>query len=224
MPESKNTRSKSRSKSRVPLVVAAGVGLVVLLGIVAVVASSGSKKPAVTTASTTDTSEVEEIRPVTVSGSALPELTDPSNDAAVGQTAPTLTGATFAGKEVTIGAPGTPQLVFFVAHWCPHCRREVPLLSDWFQKEGLPQGIELRALSTGVNADAPNYPPSTWLAGAHWPVATMADDARQSGAQAYGLSGYPFFVAIDRNGKVVARASGELSLQQVQTLIAAAKA
>ena len=39
----------------------------------------------------------------------------------------------------------------------------------------------------------------------------------------YGLSGFPFFVAVDSSGKVVERASGELTTQQFDALLAAAR-
>ena len=37
--------------------------------------------------------------------------------------------------------------------------------------------------------------------------------------RAFGLSEYPFFVAIDKPGKVVARAAGELSIPSFERLL-----
>ena len=48
------------------------------------------------------------------------------------------------------------------------------------------------------------------------------DDAQGTAAEAYGLSGFPFFAAVDGDGKVVERQSGEISMEQFDALIAAA--
>jgi hypothetical protein len=47
----------------------------------------------------------------------------------------------------------------------------------------------------------------------------MADDDNETAADAFGLSAYPFFVALDGSGKVVARASGELSISSLEKLL-----
>jgi thiol-disulfide isomerase/thioredoxin len=192
--------------------VALAIGLIVVLGIVAVIASRGStKKPT--------TSGLRETRPVTVTGSPLPRLPDAGPDPAVGMAAPEVRGSTFAGQPVAIVHDGRPKLVTFVAHWCPHCQREVPLLASWLRSNGMPQGVDVYAVATGTSPDRPNYPPSAWLQRQGWTVPTLADDDNGTAADAFGLSAYPFFVAVDSSGKVVARASGELSISTVQRLL-----
>ena len=114
---------------------------------------------------------------------------------------------------------GRPKLVLFVAHWCPHCQREVPALASWLRSNGKPPGVYLYAVATGTTSDRPNYPPSAWLQREGWTVTTIADDGNETAADAFGLSAYPFFVAVDGSGKVVARASGELSISSLQTLL-----
>jgi uncharacterized protein (DUF1800 family) len=39
-------------------------------------------------------------------------------------------GGNAAHKQIGIANDGKAKVVLFVAHWCPHCRREVPLLAD----------------------------------------------------------------------------------------------
>jgi hypothetical protein len=39
----------------------------------------------------------------------------------------------------------------------------------------------------------------------------MADDSGGSAASAYGLQGFPYFIATDGEGKVLMRGSGELT-------------
>jgi len=72
---------------------------------------------------------VAETRPVEVIGEPLPVYESSDADPAVGLTAPVLEGASFDGTPITIGGPTDgPTLVVFLAHWCPHCNREVPEL------------------------------------------------------------------------------------------------
>ena len=109
---------------------------------------------------------------------------------------------------MTIAPTGNPQMLLFVAHWCPHCQAEVPVLSDWMNAGGLPADVELTTIATGTSADAPNYPPSEWLAEYSWPSPILADSEDQAAANAFGLPSYPYFVLVDGDGNVVARATG----------------
>ena len=53
--------------------------------------------------------------------------------------------------------------------------------------------------------------------------ADLVDDQDSTAAQAYGLSGYPTFVVIDANGKVVDRQSGEKSIDQFNAMLQEAR-
>jgi cytochrome c biogenesis protein CcmG, thiol:disulfide interchange protein DsbE len=147
---------------------------------------------------------------VAVAGATLPRYTGPTGDDAVGDTIPTLTGQSFDGSQMTIGPTGAPQVVMFLAHWCPHCQAQVPLIVD-LAKQGTFEGLGVSTVATGTNANYPNYPPSAWLESEDWPFPVMADSAQSTAAQAYGLPSYPFFVFVDADGKVAGRATGELS-------------
>ena len=114
---------------------------------------------------------------------------------------------------------GKPKLVLFVAHWCPHCQREVPLLADYLKANPLPAGLELFTIATATDSAKPNFPPSAWLEGAGWPGSTIADDANGSAAAAFGLPGFPYFVAVDSHNKVIARTSGEIPVDQFSALV-----
>ena len=161
---------------------------------------------------------VEETRPVTISGAALPEFPRSGADPAVGTTIPEATGQSFDGSPVAIRHDGRPKLILFVAHWCPHCRKEVPLLADYLKSHPLPAGVDLYTVSTGVVSNRPNYPPSAWLKSEGWTVKTLADSDKGQAADAFGLSAYPFFVAADAQGNVVARTSGEITTDQFAAL------
>jgi cytochrome c biogenesis protein CcmG, thiol:disulfide interchange protein DsbE len=162
-----------------------------------------------------------ENQPVTIVGDVLVALPDKGPDPAIGAMAPTIEGHDFTGKALTIKpGDGKPKLILFVAHWCPHCQREVPRIVQWTNDGSIPKSIEVVAVSTGVKSDQNNFPPSAWLAKENWPGAIVADDTKSQAALAYGLTGFPFFALVDGTGKVVARDSGEKELQQIQALIA----
>lgn len=80
----------------------------------------------------------------------------------------------------------------------------------------------LFTVSTGVAEERGNYPPQRWLKEAGWTAPVLADSSDSTAAAAYGLSSFPYFVAVDAEGKVVARTSGELTTDQFDALVAAA--
>jgi thiol-disulfide isomerase/thioredoxin len=157
---------------------------------------------------------VEEFNSVEVAGDALPEYSADVADAAVGVIAPVLTGQGFTGNKITT-TPGAPTLLVFLAHWCPHCQREVPLLVQWNRDGLVPSGVDVIGIATSSDPASPNFPPSEWLAReefpALWPV--MTDSGEKTAAAAMGVSGFPFFVLLDSNGKVALRISGEIEMQ-----------
>lgn len=162
---------------------------------------------------------------VQVNGAALPPFGKADPDPAIGSPAPVLSGQSFDGSTVKIDpADGRAKVVMFLAHWCPHCQNEVPRLTDWLETNGLPSDVELYAVSTAVAPERGNFPPGAWLRREGWPVTTMVDSEGQEAASAYGLSSFPYFVAISADGKVVSRTSGELSRPQWEALLDAARA
>lgn len=138
------------------------------------------------------------------------------------ETAPVVTGETFAGESITIPGDG-PAVVVFLAHWCPHCQREVPVIVDWLAANGAPDGVDLLGVATGIDESRENYPPDAWLEREGWDVPTLVDDADSSVAKQYGLTAFPYFVAIDADGTIVDRQTGELTIAQVEALLAAAR-
>ncbi|HET7722483.1 MAG TPA: TlpA disulfide reductase family protein [Acidimicrobiales bacterium] len=187
-------------------------GLVAVLA-VAAIASGGSDDDGGETAG-----GVEQTRSVQISGTALPELPPSGADPAVGTVIPEATGQSFDGSPVAIRNDGRAKLLVFVAHWCPHCQKEIPLLAGWLQSHQLPNGVDLYTVSTGVAANRPNYPPSSWLKKEQWTAPTLADSEEGQVADAYGLSAFPYFVAVDGAGKVVARTTGEIGTGEFEDL------
>ena len=161
----------------------------------------------------------EAAAPVTVEGQPLPPLPESGDDPAIGSSFPTLEGTDLDGEPMTIATNGRPTMILFLAHWCPHCQAEVPVVQDWVDGGGLPEGVDLVSVSTDVDDSRPNYPPADWLESEGW-TAPVLDDVDNAAAQAAGLTAYPFFVAVDGDGTVVARTSGELTPAQLDDLAA----
>jgi len=153
-----------------------------------------------------------------ITGSPLAQFEGPDGDPAVGQPAPEVTGADFTGKPVTIAADGRPKVVLFLAHWCPHCQQEVPVIQAWVNAGGVPTGLDLVSVATGIDPSAPNYPPEAWLAREGWTVPVLVDPTN-SVATAYGLSAYPFWVFIGPDGNVRARTTGALAIADLEALV-----
>jgi hypothetical protein len=203
----------------VPIVPIA-IGAILLIALIAIIASSvgGGNEPV-------DVGDgVEQTRPVVVEGGALaPYEPRGSADPALGRPAPELEGASFDGDPVTIRNDGTPKVLVFLSHSCPHCRAEVPVLVDWIEDHGMPDDVDLYGISTNASPDLPNYPPSAWLADERWTAPTIADDADGSAGAAFGLTAFPYFVAVDGAGTVAARITGELSIDQWEAFLDAAR-
>jgi thiol-disulfide isomerase/thioredoxin len=209
------TRRRAAKQSRTPYFVIAAIAAAVLVAlVVALAAGGGDGDNAATDGGNADPATTGT---VTVSGNPLPQFTDTAGDPAVGMTLPTLEGHDQSGAPMTIGADGRPTMIMFVAHWCPHCQREVPVVQQWVDDGRLPEGVDLVSVSTAIDPSRPNYPPDAWLADEGW-TAPVLVDADNSAAQAVGLSAYPFFVAIDGNGTVAQRTTGELTTDQLDAI------
>jgi cytochrome c biogenesis protein CcmG/thiol:disulfide interchange protein DsbE len=159
---------------------------------------------------------------VTVEGEPLPALPAGGSDPAVGLAAPSVSGVSFDGSAVELADDGKGKVVIFLAHWCPHCRAEVPRIQSWLDDNGMPTDVDVVAVATGSDDTRPNYPAGPWLRTEGWSVPTLLDDQDDTALAAFGSSGFPFFVAIDAEGQVVARASGEIDTATWEGLLAAA--
>ncbi|MGI9606400.1 MAG: TlpA family protein disulfide reductase [Acidimicrobiales bacterium] len=188
-----------------PIVWIFGLVAVALIATIALTAGDGS------------TEGVAETAFAEVIGTPLPQLTSP--DGAIGQIVPTIVGQTFDGEDVRIDPGGNARLYGFFAHWCPHCQAELPRTTEWLESNDLPDGVEVVAVSTGVERTAANYPPSEWFAREEWPATVVVDDASSPLAAGFGLTGFPYWVATDDTGAVVLRVSGEMTTSQFESVI-----
>lgn len=158
----------------------------------------------------------EQFAPVQVVGESLEPMpgqipvTEAENDPAIGELAPDVTGTSFDGTPVTITADGTARVIMFVAHWCPHCQREIPAVKALIDAGAVPEGLEIVVVSTAVREGDPNFPPQAWFEDEQWPGPIMRDSAEFEALFAFGAGGFPFSVYLDSNHRVVARSAGEL--------------
>lgn len=201
--------SATHAQRRLPLVPIA-VAAIVLAAVVAVVASLGSSEPA--------TPEAVEFSDVTVEGQSLPPLEPGTADSAIGQPAPALTGNGPNHALVDVQPGDQPLILAFMAHWCPHCQNELPVVSDWLAGGGA-DGVEVVAVSTGVDPAKPNFPPSAWFEREGFTGPVLVDDEAGSVAQAYGLPAFPYFVFVDADGRVAGRVVGELTPAQLDEAV-----
>lgn len=184
----------------VPLVVAATVLAVAAAVVVALVFGDADDVPA----------GVEQHRPVVLGAGTVLPMFDPNvADRAVGERSVSAELQTFAGDEVRLDA-GEPTIIVFLAHWCPVCQVEVPALVGWEHDGRIPDGVRVVGVVTSTESSLPNYPPSLWLEREGWPFEVVVDDEDGTFADAYGLSAFPFMVALDDTSTVVWRHAGNM--------------
>jgi len=196
----RRTIETSAPPSRLPLII--GGALLVVLLVAAAAAVLMSSAPG--------TSVAQPAARVEVSGDALPVLTDPASDAAIGRAVPELSGTGIDGEPVSIAPGDGPMAIVVLAHWCSYCQAEVPPLVDYLDAGRLPEGVRVVALTTSIDSARPNYPPSSWLERDAWTVPTLVDDASSSALEALGLTSFPGFVFVDADGRVAYRSTGAL--------------
>jgi cytochrome c biogenesis protein CcmG, thiol:disulfide interchange protein DsbE len=205
-----------------PLVLIGGiVAVVVVVFVVALVLTGGDDDTSSTSGLTfAPGADIREFQGVVVDGDALPKAPEGGGDTAIGADAPGMSGFGFDGTPINIvPGDGEPYMLVYLAHWCPYCNSEVPELIEWYESGRVPADLRVVAVATGTDQNAPNYPPSRWLVDFGWPWEAMADSPSFVARDTYGLSGYPFIVIVDGDGKVVLRTSGEKSADVVDQMV-----
>ncbi len=169
--------------------------------------------------------DVQEVGPITVEGAPLPPYDAAEAATAIGLASPVVTGQSFDGTELVFGAPTeSPTLLVFVAHWCPHCNDEIPVLIDLETSGRMPDGLDVMAVSTAVDPNGANYPPSEWIDGTGWPWPVMTDSETLDAINAVGGNSFPFAVVLDSDGTVLARRAGQASADDTVAFLESALA
>jgi len=210
--------SSARDNGNLKVIMYTVLVVVGIAGAVSLGTAGGSTKTTtnsgVTVPGGVDAAEFQDVK---VAGEALPQLPESGTDPAVGKAAPTLTGYDLFGRPVTIdpGSDGKATMVVFLAHWCPHCNREVPVLNEWKAKNLVPANLRVVGITTASRPDQANWPPSKWIVAMKWPFDQFADSEKQDASAAYGVGGYPFLTFIDAAGNVTSRSSGEIPVEDI---------
>lgn len=142
-------------------------------------------------------------------GEPLPPYAPVEVDPAVGLPAPVIVGQAFDGTELTLGAASDgPTMIVFLAHWCPHCNDEVPVLNELRDAGSFPAELNVVGVATGSRPDAPNWPPSEWAVEKDWTWPMLVDDELGTAMGYFGGTSYPFAVIVGADGTVLARKAG----------------
>ncbi|MEM8905115.1 MAG: TlpA disulfide reductase family protein [Actinomycetota bacterium] len=201
-----NQTKDSGPKVPVMWVVLGVVAVVALAAAVAIGITSGGDDGTVET-STGEIVDAIEAAPVDIDGPSLPEFTDPTDDPAIGQPAPELTGVSYTGEEASILFDGRPKVVVFLAHWCPVCQAELPEIVEWLEADGLRDDVDLYAVATALDRPRGNLP-SEWFVDEGYEGPVLLDSEDSEAAQAFGLNAFPYWVVLDADGTVALRFSG----------------
>ncbi len=202
-------RSSTSSSSRTQaLWIVVGVVVVAVIAALIAIGTAGEQKQS--------GPDFKDLSAPSVQGDALPQFAQQAQDPAVGKQAPAFSGVNFAGEKVNVDpAKDGPMAVMVVAHWCPHCQAEIPVVQKMVDDQGLPEGVQIYTVASSNDPSRGNWPPDQWLESEGWTQPVVVD-TDNSVAQAYGLTAFPYFVFIDGQGNVVSRASGEIPVDQLQ--------
>ena len=143
--------------------------------------------------------------------------------AASGASAPAFELVTFSGEAYSKETlKGRPTLLVFWASWCPVCRKELPVLSRFYEK-GRP--AQLRMISIGFSDLRGNIERYV-QANPEAFVFPTAFDVDNDVAQAFKVSATPTLVLLDANGAIVLvhRGAGVLNNPKFQEFLTAVKA
>ena len=155
----------------------------------------------------------------TINGEYLPKYAGENDDnVAVGLPGPTFSGPNENSDIVSLEKDGNAKALLFLAHWCPHCQREVPVVQSFIDSNGVPPGIDVIAVATSIDRGRDNYPPQEWLEREGWSETQIYDLDREIG-EAYGLNAFPYWVFLDKDLNVIARRTGNLPEDMVGALL-----
>ena len=156
---------------------------------------------------------------INVDGESLPPYAGENDDnVALGLAAPTFSAPDQNSEIFNLEKNGNSKALLFLAHWCPHCQREVPVVQSFIDSNGVPPGIDVIAVATSIDRGRDNYPPQEWLERERWSETQIYDLDREIG-EAYGLNAFPYWVFLDKDLNVLARRTGNLPEEMVGALL-----
>lgn len=157
---------------------------------------------------------------VAVGGNALPPYNSEAADTAVGLPMPQLAGTDFAGNPLAIEADGRAKLIVGLAHWCPYCNNEVPILNDWYAA-GIPDGVDVVVLHVYADPARPHFPPASWVEELELALPLIADDESRTLVRTLGIPAVPFWLLVSADGTVMERATGQVGADVLDGIVEA---
>ena len=146
----------------------------------------------------------------------LPLFEQGQPDAALGMVLGEVAGIEYYTEtEMTVNpADGTARAWLIWAHWCPHCQRELPPLSDWYgENADQYPNVELISVTSSIDPARGN-PLEPYLDELQLPFPVIVDPDLTL-AEQFGLSAYPFWVFTAGDGSTLLRIAGFLEIDQV---------
>ena len=155
-----------------------------------------------------------------VPAGSLAQFEQGQPDAALGMVLGEVSGVEYYSEtEMTIDpSDGTARAWLVWAHWCPHCQRELPPLSDWYTENASDYpNVELISISSSIDPTRGN-PLEPYLDELQLPFPTILDPDLAL-AEQFGLSAYPFWVFTAGDGTTLLRVAGFLEIDQVAEIL-----
>ncbi len=156
-----------------------------------------------------------------VPAGTLPQFEQGQPDAALGMVLGEVSGVDYYSEtEMSIDpSDGTARAWLIWAHWCPHCQRELPPLSDWYTENAdLYPNVELISVTSSIDPARGN-PLEPYLDELQLPFPAILDPDLAL-AEQFGLSAYPFWVFTSGDGTTLLRVAGFLEIDQVAEIFA----
>lgn len=176
---------------------------------------------AITSAAERSATTVRAPQQVTGLQGSLPSWDGAGTDPAAGvEKVPTADVVTIDGKDAQVG--DGPQLLVFLAHWCPVCDDELGTLAR-LPEDAIPDDVELLAILSAEDSIAPNWPAEQWFAGRVSGIDAARDSEDSTLLDAYGLTAFPAWVAVSADGTLVARSYGLVGADGIAALARAAR-
>ena len=138
----------------------------------------------------------------------------------VGQPEPNFTARSFDGQALSSsGLAGKAVIVNFWNSWCTPCQQELPALKTFQQEHAADPSVAfIGILRDDTLSAARAYASAT---GMTW---TLVDDPGSNLSLAFGTRGQPETFAISPGGLIVGSEIGPVSVKNLDTMLAAARA
>jgi len=149
----------------------------------------------------------------------LPPFEQGQPDAALGVVLGDVTGTEYyTGDRLTFDpSDGIARAWLIWAHWCPHCQREMPAVSEWYgQNADTYPNVELVSVTSSIDPSRGN-PLEPYLDELQTPFPVLVDEDL-SLADQFGLNAFPFWVFTAGDGTTVLRVAGFLEIDQVSQI------